>query len=87
MLAYALGLALSTIESRKFRDCVLRELVTLYRDLEIPDYVNMCQCFIFLDDPDSVAKVLEKLSKQSEVSFTFCFVVSRKSVESECDIK
>lgn len=67
MLAYSLGLALSTIESRKFRDCVLRELVTLYRDLEIPDYVNMCQCFIFLDDPDSVAKVLEKLSKQSEV--------------------
>lgn len=85
MLAYALGLALSTIESRKFRDCVLRELVTLYRDLEIPDYVNMCQCFIFLDDPDSVAKVLEKLSKQSEVRFIIRVKFSNNANNS-CDL-
>ncbi|XP_065208959.1 26S proteasome non-ATPase regulatory subunit 1 [Planococcus citri] len=82
MLAYALGLALSTIESRKFRDCVLRELVTLYRDLEIPDYVNMCQCFIFLDDPDSVAKVLEKLSKQSEESNLMAYQIAFDMYES-----
>ncbi|XKL67270.1 hypothetical protein PGB90_010690 [Kerria lacca] len=82
MLAYSLELALSTIESRKFRDCVLRELVTLYRDLEIPDYVNMCQCFIFLDDPDSVAKVLEKLSKQSEESNLMAYQIAFDMYES-----
>ncbi|KAK7582106.1 hypothetical protein V9T40_013551 [Parthenolecanium corni] len=82
MLAYSLGLALSTIESRKFRDCVLRELVTLYRDLEIPDYVNMCQCFIFLDDPDSVAKVLEKLSKQSEENNLMAYQIAFDMYES-----
>lgn len=68
MLSYAFQVAMLSLESRGFRNEVLRTLVSLYRDLATPDYVNMCQCLIFLDDPQSVAQVLEKLSKESEVS-------------------
>ena len=34
----------------------------LYRGLATPDYVQMCQCHIFLDEPLAVAEILEKLS-------------------------
>lgn len=52
---------MSLIQNRGFRNTVLRSLVGLYRGLTTPDYVNMCQCLIFLEDPDSVAKILDKL--------------------------
>ncbi|KAJ8892178.1 hypothetical protein PR048_004758 [Dryococelus australis] len=66
MLSYAFQVAMSLIQNRGFRNMVLRTLVDLYRNLATPDYVNMCQCLIFLDDPLAVAEVLEKLSKDTE---------------------
>ncbi|XP_063234338.1 26S proteasome non-ATPase regulatory subunit 1 [Bacillus rossius redtenbacheri] len=66
MLSYAFQVAMSLIQNRGFRNIVLRTLVDLYRNLATPDYVNMCQCLIFLDDPLAVAEVLEKLSKDTE---------------------
>lgn len=68
MLTYAFQVAMGLIQNRGFRNTVLRSLVGLYRDLATPDYVNMCQCLIFLDDPLAVAEILEKLSKDTEVS-------------------
>lgn len=67
MLSYAFQVAMSLIQNRGYRNIVLRSLVGLYRNLATPDYVNMCQCLIFLDDPLAVAQVLEKLSKDTEV--------------------
>lgn len=52
---------MSLIQNRAFRNTVLRSLVGLYRGLTTPDYVNMCQCLIFLEDPLSVAEILDKL--------------------------
>jgi len=66
MLSYAFQVAMSTIENRSFRSTVLRSLISLYRNLEVPDYVNMSQCFIFLDDPKSVAQLLEGLIQNNE---------------------
>ncbi|PSN54390.1 26S proteasome non-ATPase regulatory subunit 1 [Blattella germanica] len=66
MLSYAFKVTMSLIQNRGFRNMVLRSLVGLYRNLATPDYVNMCQCLIFLDDPLAVAKVLERLSLESE---------------------
>ncbi|XP_012539025.1 26S proteasome non-ATPase regulatory subunit 1 [Monomorium pharaonis] len=65
MLSYAFQVAMSLIQNRGFRNTVLRCLVSLYRNLETPDYVNMCQCLIFLDDPLAVAELLDRLSKGS----------------------
>lgn len=67
---------MSLIQNRGFRNTVLRTLVRLYRNLAVPDYVNMCQCLIFLEDPLSVAEILDKLAQGEEVwffSFFFCF--------------
>lgn len=65
MLAYAYNVTMSLITNRAFRNQVLRCLVGLYRDLGVPDYVNMCQCLIFLEDPLAVAEVLDKLTRSS----------------------
>ncbi|XP_061717782.1 26S proteasome non-ATPase regulatory subunit 1 [Cydia pomonella] len=62
MLQYAFQVAMSLLQNRGFRSTVLRSLVGLYRGLNIPDYVNMCQCLIFLEDPLSVAEILDKLT-------------------------
>lgn len=66
MLSYAFQVAMSTIENKSFRSTVLRSLISLYRNLEVPDYVNMSQCFIFLDDPTSVAQLLEGLIQNND---------------------
>lgn len=65
MLAYAYNVTMSLIQNRGFRNEVLRCLVKLYSDLGVPDYVNMCQCLIFLEDPLAVAEVLDKLTRTS----------------------
>lgn len=62
MLAYAFQVAMSLIQNRGFRNTVLRCLVQLYRSLAVPDYVNMVQCLIFLEDPLAVAQILDKLT-------------------------
>lgn len=66
MLNYSLGICMTLIESRSFRSQVLRVLVKLYFNLQTPDYISVSQCLIFLDDPDSVADVMEKLVKSTE---------------------
>jgi len=63
MLSYAYGVVMGLIQNRTYRGELLRELVKLYQGLATPDYVQMCQCLIFLDEPLPVAEVLEKLSK------------------------
>lgn len=46
---------------------VLRLLIKLYESVENPDWVNIAQCLLFLDDAPKVAKLLDKLLKGSEV--------------------
>ena len=63
MLAYAFRVAMQLINKISYREDLLRCLIELYKNEEKPDYVQMCQCLIFLDDPLSVASVLETLSQ------------------------
>jgi 26S proteasome regulatory subunit N2 len=65
MLGYAFRVVMNLIQNRSYRGELLTVLVKLYKGLKTPDYVQMCQCLIFLDEPMSVADVLEKLSKGS----------------------
>ncbi|OQR68773.1 26S proteasome non-ATPase regulatory subunit 1 isoform 1 [Tropilaelaps mercedesae] len=66
MLQYSLRIAMTLIQNRSFRDNVLRVLVTLYKGLEQPDYINMVQCLISLDDVSSTADVLVKLVRSTQ---------------------
>lgn len=50
---------------RTYRGELLRQVIQVYRDASMPDYVSMVQCLIILDDPNAVALVLETLSRGS----------------------
>ncbi|KAG9508808.1 26S proteasome non-ATPase regulatory subunit 1, partial [Fragariocoptes setiger] len=65
MLNHAFKVCMSLLENRQFRDEILRILVRLYRNLEKPDYINMIQCLIFLDDADSVGAILNRLTSSA----------------------
>ncbi|XP_034939926.1 26S proteasome non-ATPase regulatory subunit 1 [Chelonus insularis] len=82
MLLYAFQVAMSLIQNRGFRNTVLRCLVRLYRDLGTPDYVNMCQCLIFLDDPLAVAELLDRLSKGSQDNVLMAYQIAFDLYES-----
>jgi len=69
MLRYCFAISQSTaaIASREFRGELLAVLVKLYKGLEHPDYLAMAQCFLFLNQPQNVAELLEKLvQKESD---------------------
>ena len=40
---------------------VMREVVELYREELVPDYIQMAQCLIFLNDSGAVAGMLDTL--------------------------
>ncbi|XP_063922812.1 26S proteasome non-ATPase regulatory subunit 1 [Zophobas morio] len=82
MLIYAFQVAMSLIQNRGFRNTVLRSLVGLYRGLSVPDYVNMCQCLIFLEDPLSVAEILDKLVQGEEENRLMAYQIAFDLYES-----
>lgn len=73
---------MSLIQNRAFRNTVLRSLVGLYRGLTTPDYINMCQCLIFLEDPLSVAEILDKLVLGKEESELMSYQIAFDLYES-----
>lgn len=82
MLAYAFQVAMSLIQNRGFRNEVLRCLVKLYRNLLVPDYVNMCQCLIFLEDPLAVAEILDKLTTEGSMNVLMGYQIAFDLYES-----
>ncbi|XP_072266274.1 26S proteasome non-ATPase regulatory subunit 1 [Pyxicephalus adspersus] len=75
MLAYSLKVCMSLMQHKQFRNKVLRVLVQIYMNLEKPDFINVCQCLIFLDDPQAVSDILEKLVKEENLlmAYQICF--------------
>ncbi|XP_040568295.1 26S proteasome non-ATPase regulatory subunit 1 [Lepeophtheirus salmonis] len=82
MLSYAFRVSMTLIQNRTYRATLLRVLIDLYRGLEKPDYVQMCQCLIFLDDPQAVAGVLETLSKGSSNDVMMAYQIAFDMYES-----
>ena len=48
---------------------VLRLLVRLYEGVPQPDYVDVCQCLMFLDDDKEVATIVGRLLNGSLVGY------------------
>lgn len=82
MLNYAFDVTINLIPNLGFRNTVLRCLVKLYQGLETPDYVNMCQCLIFLDDAASVAVILDKLIQEKEKTELMAYQIAFDLYES-----
>ena len=82
MLSFAFRVVMSLIQSRDYRCQLLSKLVELYQGLQTPDYVQMCQCHIFLDEPLAVAKILEKLSSGSSKDALMAYQIAFDMYES-----
>merc|ERR1719319_1679902 len=82
MLSYAFRCAIGLIQNRSYRGELLTTLVKLYKGLSTPDFVQMSQCLIFLDEPLAVADVLEKLSNGSEADALMAYQIAFDMYES-----
>jgi len=82
-LSYALGVCQKLVTNRDFRQQVLRLLIRLYEASSAPNWVEICQCLMFLDDAPEVAKILEKLISGSEDDVLLAYQVAFDLVENE----
>jgi 26S proteasome regulatory subunit N2 len=82
MLDYAYKIIMSLVENRHYRNELLKILVKLYKSFAIPDYVNICQCLIFLDDAQSVAAILDNLVRSKDYEFLMAYQMSFDLYES-----
>ncbi|XP_039131749.1 26S proteasome non-ATPase regulatory subunit 1 homolog A-like [Dioscorea cayenensis subsp. rotundata] len=60
-LSYCINLSHSFVNHREYRCEVLRLIVKIYQRLPSPDILSICQCLMFLNEPEAVANILEKL--------------------------
>merc|ERR1719259_109041 len=75
---------MTLIPSRSYRNELLKELINLYResDAQTPDFVQMVQCLIFLDDTDTVAGNLETLSQGTKDDILMAYQIAFDLYES-----
>ncbi|CAL1384481.1 unnamed protein product [Linum trigynum] len=83
-LSYCIGVSHSFINRREYRCEVLRLLVNVYQKLPSPDYLSICQCLMFLDEPEGVASILEKLLRsENKDDALLAFQIAFDLVENE----
>ena len=83
-LAYAVKVTQTLVTSREFRQQVLRVVVRMYETMAgEPNYLNMCQCLMFLDDADGVAAILTKLVKGAEDEQLMSYQIAFSLYENE----
>ncbi|XWS22376.1 hypothetical protein CRYUN_Cryun29cG0028600 [Craigia yunnanensis] len=83
-LAYSTHVSHSFVYRREYRREVLRLLVKLYQKLPSPDYLSTSQCLMFLDEPEGVANILEKLLRsENKEDALLAFQVAFDLVENE----
>lgn len=66
MLSYCINVSQTFVHRREYRCEVLRLLVKIYQYSPSPDYLSICQCLMFLDQPGSVASILENLLESKD---------------------
>ncbi|XP_076948182.1 26S proteasome non-ATPase regulatory subunit 1 homolog B-like [Bidens hawaiensis] len=83
-LAYCMNVSNAFVNRREYRREVLILLVKVYQDLASPDYLNICQCLMFLDQPNGVASILEKLLRsENKDDALMAFQIAFDLIENE----
>ncbi|KAK8684929.1 hypothetical protein V6N13_040943 [Hibiscus sabdariffa] len=83
-LAYCINASHSFVYRREYRQDVLRLLVKVYEKLPSPDYLSICQCLMFLYEPEGVANILEKLLRsENKEDALLAFQIAFDLVENE----
>ncbi|KAJ0537566.1 hypothetical protein HanHA300_Chr08g0264821 [Helianthus annuus] len=83
-LSYCTDVSHAFVNRREYRRelLLLLLLVKVYQDLASPDYLNICQCLMFLDQPDGVASILEKLLRsENKDDATMAFQIAFDLIE------
>ncbi|KAJ4955156.1 hypothetical protein NE237_011939 [Protea cynaroides] len=83
-LSYCVNISHSFVNLREYRHEVLRLLIDIYQKLPSPDYLSICQRLMFLDKPEVVAGILEKLLRsENKDDALLAFQVAFDLVENE----
>lgn len=83
LLDYALKVCHTLIVSMHFRHEVLKLLVKLYMSADEPDYINICQCLMFLGDAEEVSAIFDRLLRGSEEDALLAYQVAFDLHENE----
>jgi len=76
MLSYCLHICNASVSNRHFRQSVLSILVKLFLAQEKPDYINVTQCLIFLNDHQELSNILLSLIKKDEDSLLLAYQIA-----------
>ncbi|KAJ8566059.1 hypothetical protein K7X08_030536 [Anisodus acutangulus] len=83
-LAYCSNVSHNFVSRRVYRSEVLRLLVEVYEKTPSPNYLSMCQWLMFLDKPEAVASILEKLLRsENKDDALLAFQIAFDLVENE----
>ncbi|ONI26141.1 hypothetical protein PRUPE_1G006500 [Prunus persica] len=83
-LSYCINVSHSFVNLREYRHEVLRLLVKVYQKLPSPDYLSICQCLMFLDEPEGVASILENLLRsENKDDALLAFQIAFDLIENE----
>ncbi|KAK4717092.1 hypothetical protein R3W88_015430 [Solanum pinnatisectum] len=83
-LAYCSNVSHNFVSRRVYRSEVLRLLVEVYEGTRSPNYLSMCQWLMFLDKPENVASILEKLLRsENKDDALLAFQIAFDLVENE----
>ncbi|GLT68610.1 hypothetical protein SLA2020_408220 [Shorea laevis] len=83
-LSYCMNVSHSFVNRREYRREVLHLLVNVFQKLPSPDYLSICQGLMFLDDPEGVASILEKLlQSENKDDALLAFQIAFDLVENE----
>ncbi|KAK9082593.1 hypothetical protein Scep_029064 [Stephania cephalantha] len=83
-LSYCINISHAFVNPREYRREVLQLLVKIYQKLPSPDYLSICQCLMFLDEPEGVANILEKLLRsENKDDALLAFQIAFDLVENE----
>ncbi|TVU02681.1 hypothetical protein EJB05_51809 [Eragrostis curvula] len=82
-LSYCINLSHQYVSHREYRCEILHCLAKIYLDSSDPDFLSICQCLMFLNEPDTVATILNGLLIASEDDALFAYQIAFDLVENE----
>ncbi|GJR63278.1 26S proteasome non-ATPase regulatory subunit 1 homolog A [Tanacetum coccineum] len=84
-LSYCRNISHAFVNQRAYLYEIFRVLVEIYQGLESPDNWNFCQCLMFLNNPEGVSVILEKLIKSKTIDDTLlAYQIAFDLVENDC---
>uniref|UniRef100_A0A0D9X5I3 26S proteasome non-ATPase regulatory subunit 1 homolog n=1 Tax=Leersia perrieri TaxID=77586 RepID=A0A0D9X5I3_9ORYZ len=82
-LSYCINLSHQYVSHREYRCEILQCLVKIYQTLPNPDYLSICQCLMFLGEPQTVGNILSKLLSGSKDDALLALQIAFDLVENE----